>query len=117
MLWQRDLGEFNQSQTQLHELYRQGLSGCLKEFIAYRILYFLYSETQSDLLKLMAELTSEQRQESAIAHALRVRKAVSTNNYHAFFRAYTTAPNMSGYLMDLFLERIRCQALTVLCRA
>jgi hypothetical protein len=41
---QGDLGEYNQCQTQLRELYKKGIPGHEFEFIAYRILYLLYAQ-------------------------------------------------------------------------
>lgn len=43
-LWQSDLGEYNQCQTQLRGLYASGISGNVMEFMAYRILYFLHTQ-------------------------------------------------------------------------
>jgi len=38
---QKDLGEFNQCQTQLSHLYEEGLKGHRTEFTAYRLLYLI----------------------------------------------------------------------------
>ena len=91
-----DLNEYNQCQTQLKELYenllsfpksqiantdgkktRTGLEN-QNEFIAYRIIYYVYltgnkkyDGGSSDLFKIMLSLTSEQRKDPFISHALR----------------------------------------------
>lgn len=44
---QGDLGEFNQCASQLRVLYEQGLNGHRMEFLAYRILYLLFSRNRS----------------------------------------------------------------------
>lgn len=41
-LQSRDLNEYNQCQTQLKHLYSNKLKGSEMEFIAYRILYYVY---------------------------------------------------------------------------
>lgn len=38
----KDLNEYNQCQTQLKQLYDSGLRGSEMEFLAYRILYYIY---------------------------------------------------------------------------
>ena len=83
-----DINEYNQSQTQLKELYSsiQGHEdkpenkGALKnrnEFIAYRLIYYVflscnkkYDGGSSDLLKIMLQLTPEERKDQCIHHAL-----------------------------------------------
>ncbi|KAI9993770.1 hypothetical protein PInf_016290 [Phytophthora infestans] len=91
-----DINEFNQCQTQLHELYEKLLPGEAIEFLAYRILL---------------------RADPAIAHALGVRQAVAMNDYHRFFKLYVDAPNMAGYLMDVMVPAIRLGALRAMCKA
>ncbi|CAG8647574.1 25655_t:CDS:10, partial [Gigaspora rosea] len=93
-----DLGEYNQCQTQLKELYRLNIPGSVMEFMAYRLLYFLYTRNRSDINALIAELTDEMKNDDAIKHALE-------------------APNMGAYLMDHFIERERIAALQTLCKA
>lgn len=83
-----DINEYNQSQTQLKELYNniQGHEdkpenkGALKhrnEFLAYRLIYYVflscnkkYEGGSSDLLKIMLQLTDEERKDPCIHHAL-----------------------------------------------
>jgi hypothetical protein len=72
---------------------------------------------QLDINSVMASITPEQKKCPAIQHALDVRSAIATSNYHRLFRLYTKAPNMGGYLMDQFVERERVQALIILCKS
>lgn len=46
---QGDLGEYNQCQTQLRELYKKGIPGRENEFIAYRLLYLLYAQNHAGM--------------------------------------------------------------------
>ncbi|KAL8005666.1 hypothetical protein Plhal703r1_c07g0039331 [Plasmopara halstedii] len=105
-----DINEFNQCQTQLHELYEKLIPGEVTEFLAYRILYCVYVSLQSKkgdsnagqlgMYNVLAMVTPSMRSESAIAHALDVR-----------------APNMAGYLMDVMVPAIRLSALRAMCKA
>ncbi len=69
-----------------------------------------------DVNAVMAELTEEHKEEVAVKHALDVRKALVTGNYHAFFKLYADAPNMNAYVMDHFVERERINALLVMSK-
>jgi hypothetical protein len=44
-----DLGEYNQCQTQLKQLYEYNLNGHVMEFTAYRILYQLHTRNPSGM--------------------------------------------------------------------
>jgi hypothetical protein len=112
-----DLGEYNQCQTQLRALYAQQLGGHPDEFLAYRILYYLYTCNQTDMNDLLAELTPTDKSQPYVKHALDVRSALALGNYHRFFRLYLDAPNMGAYLMDTFIERERLAALSNMSRA
>nr|CDI55100.1 conserved hypothetical protein [Melanopsichium pennsylvanicum 4] len=90
-----DLGEYNQCQSQLRGLYAHGIR---------------------DVNALMAELTEEHKNEPAVSHALEVRAALVTGNYHSFFQLYTDAPNMNAYIMDHFVERERINALLIMSK-
>jgi len=132
-----DVNEYNQSQTQLKDLYeqisyQQGKDSTEKskglknqnEFIAYRIIYHVlltgnkkYEGGSTDLFKIMLNLTVEQRDDPYIAHALKVRIAVADNDYHAFFRLQDDCPNHGAYLMDLMLPQIRAIGLKNMMKA
>lgn len=58
-----DLNEYNQCQTQLKQMYTSGLQGSEMEFVAYRILYYVYlqgnqkyQQGNQDLAHLMATI-------------------------------------------------------------
>ncbi|KAL1888830.1 hypothetical protein Sste5346_009308 [Sporothrix stenoceras] len=112
-----DLGEYNQCQTQLMALYRQGLKGNPIEFKAYRVLYFIHTANQAALNNAMADLTAAEKKEEPIRHALQVRSALALGNYHRFFQLYLATPNMGAYLMDMFANRERLVAMCNICRA
>ncbi|KAJ2829953.1 hypothetical protein GGI24_002020, partial [Coemansia furcata] len=112
-----DLGEYNQCQTQLKQLYALGLPGHTMEFLAYRILYFLYTRNKSDVNLALAAMAPTDKHDPAVQHALGVRHALATGNYFRYFQLYACAPNMGGYLMDNFADRERCSALHKMCKA
>ncbi|KAJ0393201.1 hypothetical protein P43SY_008624 [Pythium insidiosum] len=122
-----DINEFNQCQTQLHELYEKSIPGKAIEFLSYRILYCIYVTLQAKkidsnagqlgMYSVLANVTSAVRENDSIRHALDVREAVASNNYHRFFQLYMDAPNMAGYLMDSMVPTIRLRALRAICKA
>ncbi|KAI0116893.1 SAC3/GANP/Nin1/mts3/eIF-3 p25 family-domain-containing protein [Daldinia grandis] len=112
-----DLGEYNQCQTQLRALYKSGLKGNSIEFKAYRILYFIHTANRSALNDAIADLTTAEKEERPIKHALDVRSALALGNYHRFFQLYLDVPNMGAYLMDMFVKRERLAALANMCKA
>ncbi|KAI2618777.1 SAC3/GANP/Nin1/mts3/eIF-3 p25 family-domain-containing protein [Hypoxylon sp. NC1633] len=112
-----DLGEYNQCQTQLRALYKAGLQGHPVEFKAYRILYFIHTSNRTALNDALADLTTAEKEERPIKHALNVRSALALGNYHRFFQLFLDVPNMGAYLMDMFVKRERLAALATICKS
>ena len=111
-----DLGEYNQCQTQLRALYKLNLGGNPEEFVAYRILYYIYTCNRTDMNDVLADLTSTDKQKPGVQHALKVRSALASGNYHKFFRLYDEAPFMGPYLLDMFVQRERLAAMAAICK-
>jgi hypothetical protein len=116
IIYQGDLGEFNQCQCQLKQLYEEGIQGSVEEFTAYRMLYFIMSRSRTDINKMLSEL-QENEKKGAVKHALEVRSAVALRNYSKLFVLYISCPNMGIYLMDHFVKRERTLALRSMCSA
>ncbi|XP_065066253.1 leukocyte receptor cluster member 8 homolog isoform X1 [Rhopilema esculentum] len=112
-----DREEFNQCQTCLKSLYKEGHNGHPDEFTAYKIIYDIYTDNTLDMSNCLVSLSTELKQSQAVKHALALRSAWVLCNYHYFFQLYLTAPNMSGYLIDLFAERVRKQALKIMFKS
>jgi len=117
-----DLDEFGQCQSQLKVLYDQGYAGHDVEFAAYHVLYSCIRtskmhKTDVNVLAFLQELSKEKREEACVQHACEVRKAILTNDYRAFFQLYRRAPNMSSYLMDFYVDKMRKAALNIICTA
>lgn len=107
----RDISHFNQCQTQLDELYNNGVKGHNDEFLAYRILYAALHQMQIELAYILKKLTLKDKQTKCVQHSLQIVKALSDDNFYSFFRLYKKAPNMGAYLIDLFIDRLRVLAL------
>uniref|UniRef100_A0A0D3EVZ1 SAC3/GANP/THP3 conserved domain-containing protein n=1 Tax=Oryza barthii TaxID=65489 RepID=A0A0D3EVZ1_9ORYZ len=95
-----DLPEFNQCQSQLKRLYAEGIKGCHFEFSAYNLF-----------------LPKEAKQDRTVKHALAVHSAVSSGNYVLFFKLYKTAPDLNSCLMDLYVERMRFEAIKCISKS
>ena len=83
-------------------------------FLIHKLLFLYFV---SDMTTVLASLTPDSHKDECIKHALAVRSAWALNNYHCFFKLYTNAPKMSGYLMDWFAERSRKSALKAIIKS
>jgi len=116
-----DLGQFNQCQTQLGELYRihkiELESSHRAEFVCYKMLYMALQNLKLDLLKLCGELSDAELHTSAVSYAFLVRKALGESNYHRFFKLVPEAPGHSKYLLSIFIPRIRMEYLLAIAKS
>jgi len=112
----KDHEEFNQCQTQLKLLYAEGMKGSEDEFTAYRILYYIFTKNTMDMTSALANLSAKQHHNETIKNALQIRSAWSLNNYKKFYKVYNSAPQMSSYLVDWFIERERKNHFKILCK-
>lgn len=113
-----DLGEYNQCQSRLKELYNKGIKGNETEFLAYRILYLVHTQNRAEIAHILKQtLRSNESMlvDPWIKHALDVDRALAAHNYHGLFQLYVDAPNMGGYVMDAFVKRERLAALARIC--
>jgi len=127
-----DLGEFNQCQSMIRTLTEYSCEkdniGCYDyyensstddkemlqqseehkdEFKAYQLIYSMVQNSWTDL---NTALTDTGLDGHSCQHALIVVKAVIQSDFHTFFKLYESAPNLSAYLMDFLVKRVRSDA-------
>jgi len=118
-----DVAEYNQCQGQMAALLAEGIKSeghCEAEFLACRILYQTVHARHGEQLQLLHTLKKVGAREAdipEIAHALKVRSAVASEDYVLFFKLYSTAPKLGRALMDLAVPRLRFGCLTSFVKA
>ena len=127
----------NQCQSQLRHLYQKPTSIELEkeekeekeelgnnneaEFIAYRILYMLFTKNEADLTELISiqikknnslnslnSLNSNSRNSrNSIVHAIETCYALNEMDFVKYIALYNSTPNMGKFILDLFLDEVR----------
>lgn len=108
------MNEFNRCQTQLKELYAQGVaSQHVVEFTCYQLLYCLFAQQHVDTTTFLQSLTEEQRRDAAVRLTLRICAAIRREDVASFFALYEreTLPFECKHFMTLFFKRLRTIAL------
>jgi hypothetical protein len=60
---------------------------------------------------MLKTLTTEDKKNEPMQHALKIRDSLAQGNYARFFKLYRNAPNMGSSLIDVFIDKIRIVAL------
>ena len=108
-----DVAEYNQCQGQMAALLAEGVKSegnCEAEFLACRVLYQSVHARHGEQLALLNTLRKVGPKDldvPEVAHALKVRSAVASEDYSLFFKLYSTAPKLGRALMDLAVPRLR----------
>ena len=91
-----DHAEFNQCQSQLAQLYKDGKkSDNQAEFAAYSIIYCLYTKNMTDMTKRLSQLSEDMAKDSLISDALKLRSHLSLGNYVVRITISTTLYDIS----------------------
>ena len=105
-----DLEEYNQCQSRLQDMKHKGVLVSIDEFDCYRILHALFRDNKLELIGVLRQRANNNEfaaDRSAVQYSLQVVKAVRTGDTKAFFRLYSAAPHLSGYLMDYLVLKMR----------
>lgn len=60
---------------------------------------------------MLKTLTTEDKKNEPMQHALKIRDSLAQGNYARFFKLYRNAPNMGSSLIEVFIDKIRIVAL------
>lgn len=110
----QDFQEYHRCQGKLIELYHDGIEGSLIEFLAYRILYTIYTENTIEMNGILEEINEQVWSHFEITHAMSVREAVALKNWHQFFKLYETCPNKGKHIMAHMLKSIRLSSIKMI---
>jgi hypothetical protein len=113
----KDIAEFTQCLSQLLSLYLLNINGCCTEFTSYRILMSLYHSKTASQNKLLTEITTSDKKQPSIKHALETIRSVEERNYVKFFRLYQETPPMGRKILDFVKDKIRLDALKTITTA
>lgn len=107
-----DMGEFNQCQTQLCDLYEELKDNTTaqrnrNEFLCYNILYCIYTRALCELNNVVLYIKESNIKNECVDFALKTKDAWWLGNHVQLFTLYKIAPKMASYLMDMFLPRER----------
>ena len=112
-----DHAEFNQCQSQLAALYKDGKkSDNQAEFAAYSIIYCLYTKNMTDMTKRLSQLSEDMAKDQLISDALKLRSHLSLGNYLGFFRIYKRSSAHMKLLVGKFIERERRKAISTIVK-
>ncbi|KAK2710568.1 leukocyte receptor cluster member 8 homolog isoform X2 [Artemia franciscana] len=112
-----DHEEFNRCQSQLKILYKEVGGEKKNEFIAYRLIYYIFTKNTRDMVTELSTIRKEEREDPLVDFAIKLRSAWQIGNFVQIFRLYEVAPRFSGYLIEKFLPRERKRALKMIIKA
>ncbi len=69
------------------------------------------------MFHIMLSLSSEDRKNPAIEHALKVREAVASSDYYSFFSLHNNCPNLGVFLTGLLVPTMRMRGLRRIAKA
>ncbi|KAH8582287.1 SAC3 GANP domain [Cryptosporidium sp. chipmunk genotype I] len=115
-----DLGQFNQCQARLKELYSLGIvefeGSNREEFLCYYIIYVTLQNMKADLIRVLDE-AQPFKSYKGISFAIQVCKAIIEGNYCRYFKLCKKAPWKSRFLFEIFRNRQLIVALTTMTKA
>lgn len=122
-LQNNDIGEFNQCQSRLGQLFELSNlpNSNLEEFVSYRILYYLMMNNQNSInelkLKYMTAENLAVYRHPIVRHALKMANSLLMDDYHSFFKLYAETSGPTRCLVDTFISRERLRALNTISKS
>ncbi|SCU78498.1 LAFA_0A06898g1_1 [Lachancea sp. 'fantastica'] len=118
-----DIGEFNQCQSRLGQLFELPnlTKSNLEEFVGYRILYHLMMNNHNSINDLKLKYSRSENlaiyRHPIVKHALNLAKSLLVGDYHAFFKLYANTSGPSKCLLNTFVNRERLRALDTISKS
>ncbi|SCU77539.1 LAME_0A01442g1_1 [Lachancea meyersii CBS 8951] len=118
-----DIGEFNQCQSRLGQLFELPnlAKSNLEEFLSYRILYYLMTNNHNSINDLKLKFSTSENlavyRHPVVKHALNMATSLLVGDYHTFFKLYAQTSGPSRCLINTFINRERLRALDAISKS
>lgn len=117
-----DIGEFNQCQSRLKQLFEipSIKPSDLEEFTSYNIFYYLMMNNHSSINELRLKLMTKHRdiyKDPMVQSALQMAQAHLIGDYHKLLKIYSRTHGPARCLVDTFINRERLRALATICKS
>lgn len=130
-----DLAEYNQCQSRLQEMRRRGIPISSSEFDSYRVLHALYCKNKLETVGILRDLARRReivsryqcacstahrydvQDNEHMAFMMSIRRCLVDGNTSRFFKLYSSAPLLSGYILDYMVSSVRKNAYDAMIKA
>mmetsp|Transcript_2644 Transcript_2644/g.3960 ORF Transcript_2644/g.3960 Transcript_2644/m.3960 type:complete len:302 (-) Transcript_2644:146-1051(-) len=113
-----DLAEYNQCQSRLQEMRRRGIPISSSEFDSYRVLHALYCKNKLETVGILRDLARRREIDNEhMAFMMSIRRCLVDGNTSRFFKLYSSAPLLSGYILDYMVSSVRKNAYDAMIKA
>lgn len=121
-----DLGQYNQCQATLWDLYRSGVYFTVEsrsKFLSYQLLSLIIEQKNQQLEKMLVQLTGEVLESEQIQRVLRydvgdrrMRRMLKLGNYPQFFQFYYSSDELTRLYLDQYIDKIRAMAVAMIAK-
>lgn len=121
-----DMGQYNQCQSALWDLYKSGIyftKESMSKYIGFQLLSLILELKDQQFEHMLVRLEVEQLESEYVQNVLkyaevyrRLRRALKIGNYPELFRFYRSQDVTTRSLVDQYMEKLKAMCLAMMCK-